>query len=124
MNKIIFSCIIPFFAWPLSLSAGEGDVYFCEMEQFVGVEWSPTGYESFSFEAEKFKFKTENGVVKFGDSGFFKSKKLLYEGRINEAIIATSMDSTSVLTFNGKKAKYTENGSSDVYVVVANCDKF
>ena len=65
IRQLLIACMILF---SNSLSAGIGDVYYCEMTQFTGIK----DHETNNYYLEKFKFKRDLNQITFGnDDNFF-----------------------------------------------------
>ena len=65
--KKIFLCILLSLMWCNVGFSKIDDVYYCEMDQSV----KTTDKEVIQFEKQKFKFKREQNILKFGSGGFF-----------------------------------------------------
>jgi len=106
-------------------AADWGDVYYCQMTNYneITIEGEKKNYKP-----EKFQFKldqTKNAMV-FGSTGYFKdTADELSEGRSWPNMEEWYSNSKySVTYFADGRFLFTNNGSSGIIAVSADCDKF
>ena len=123
MNNIIKILLVTFsISFPSTVFGGIGDVYYCSMKNFVGIQNS----EVIEYKLEKFKFKITNSGLKFGSEEGFFSDLLIetpYPGNIENFFKYTSSDGSTVNYHNGTFT-FSYSNNKLVYGIYGTCEKF
>jgi len=106
-----------------------GDVYYCEMNKIVKTEDTKV----VEFTNQKFKFKREKNILKFGSDGFFNNYEMVIlknngeyfwgGGEYSRMIYLKDKFVFSNL-LNISKDKDSENPVHRIYSIVATCEIF
>ena len=71
--KKLFLCVLLSLMWCNVGFSKINDVYYCEMNRSV----KTTEKEIIEFKNDKFKFKREENILKFGSGGFFNNYEMI-----------------------------------------------
>ncbi len=119
MKKLLITLLL---ISPFSF-ADWGDVYYCQMTSFVGIDAEGTVTQ---YKLEKFTFKldeTTNAMV-FGKSGMFKDFVMQVEGFYPPAEEWRASGIVSKGRFEEGKFLYVDAMSDGATMLSADCDKF
>ena len=99
---------------------GVGDVYFCEMKNFIELE----DHVARKYTLQKFKFKWEQSQIKFGKDGYFDeaSIKIIWENEKRNMFEAHRV--ASHLMFQEGNFYWSQGSWDSVTSISAKCDKF
>ena len=106
-------------------NADWGDVYYCQMTNSFGI--TPEG-EKKNYILEKFQFKldqTKNAMV-YGSTGVFQDvvHELATGSNWPSQERWYANDTFSMVYFEKGKILLTQNGSSGIFAISADCEKF
>ena len=98
-----------------------GDVFFCQMEEFVQWNWNDRKLQKYVL--EKFKFSIVNpNRVKFGGQGYLGSLEMEIDFVSQQWVSA--QDDYSIMNIRDGKFSYAQSTSKASSLIAATCDRF
>ena len=100
--------------------AGVGDVYYCDMTNFV----LNKNHKIQRFETQKFKFKWNKSQMKFSKGGYFEDVSIKIIWEVDNMDMFEASENGMNLMFKKGEFFFSQTGFDQVMSVSAKCDKF
>ena len=125
---LMLIAISTFIGTKVDAGFNNGDVFYCETDQFVGFE-KASNYSLQRYLSERFKFQLQDDRLQFGEEGYFggigvrlDQYSFTKEGTYLGILRSFNMMGNTI--FDGSRFTHTSNIGSSITVLIATCERF